>query len=604
MATPAEVIEQSMSSGFDEGLQRRHQNQDFHKQTEWQDKHSDLREAIKNTQQKLWNLDKNSPDYAAQHAQGLKDLTTSIQAYQDFLHPEKNPGMWEKVRAHIGMEGKPHPLAAPQRISSETTPGVEASTVDLGSGPVAMPATPAFKTSTAGPTPTPDESSSKPLYPSQIKEKAKRLQESQQQAVRLEAGAPETDDAKANRELQAKYRQIDASPLSPEDKAEAKRKLWGIYAKPNQKLFKLADGTKQYFDADRPDLLPPGATAYVKEDAGSTQLGEFNDAVAQGYSGTYPQWLGEQKAKGAKPKYAWAKDEKGHIYATLLDPVTNQEVPNSRNYGAVPPTSLVGRITTGHYHYTDPLTGEVHDIVQTNSSTPNSGGGFPSAAPNASTSAPSGGGSGTPSGVHHSTSGSAPSSPHQAGAASGRDTVIGHKGTKDEVDTKAALEGAKDRVETMDQNLADAMKDKDNQQAMLSLIANHIGMTLGAQKGARINQAVWNEAVASAPWIEASLAKMFHFDADKGEYVLDGWKTGVTLTPDQMKQMVELAHQKEQTLEHHMERLKQEREHGGESGGTKPKVSLKKAMGLDFNKGKSEADVRKDIEAHGNEVIP
>ena len=54
-------------------------------------------------------------------------------------------------------------------------------------------------------------------------------------------------------------------------------------------------------------------------------------------------------------------------------------------------------------------------------------------------------------------------------------------------------------MNTMDKNLKDALAG--DQQAMLSLVANHIGMTLGAQKGARINQAVWNEAVESAPWL-------------------------------------------------------------------------------------------------------
>src|SRR5271167_3252462 len=38
-----------------------------------------------------------------------------------------------------------------------------------------------------------------------------------------------------------------------------------------------------------------------------------------------------------------------------------------------------------------------------------------------------------------------------------------------------------------------------NQQAMLSLLTNHIGMTLGAQKGARITQQILDEAQKSAP---------------------------------------------------------------------------------------------------------
>lgn len=70
-----------------------------------------------------------------------------------------------------------------------------------------------------------------------------------------------------------------------------------------------------------------------------------------------------------------------------------------------------------------------------------------------------------------------------------------------------------------------------DQQAMLALVANHIGMTLGQQKGARINQTVWNEAVQSSPILARAQAK---FD-DRG------YLSGVVLTPDQIKSMVDLA---------------------------------------------------------------
>jgi hypothetical protein len=69
-----------------------------------------------------------------------------------------------------------------------------------------------------------------------------------------------------------------------------------------------------------------------------------------------------------------------------------------------------------------------------------------------------------------------------------------------------------------------------DQQAQLSVVANHIGMTLGAQKGARINQAVWNEATESAPWLQ-NVEKKFG---------PDGYLQGVTLSPQQVDQMVEL----------------------------------------------------------------
>jgi len=84
------------------------------------------------------------------------------------------------------------------------------------------------------------------------------------------------------------------------------------------------------------------------------------------------------------------------------------------------------------------------------------------------------------------------------------------------------------RLNIMRQNLQDAMKG--DQQAMLSLLANHLGMTMGLQKGARMNQAIINEAQQSTPWLQGLKAR---FD-DRG------YLTGVTLTPEQMRSMVTL----------------------------------------------------------------
>jgi hypothetical protein len=101
-----------------------------------------------------------------------------------------------------------------------------------------------------------------------------------------------------------------------------------------------------------------------------------------------------------------------------------------------------------------------------------------------------------------------------------------------------ALE-ADTRYRVMNDNVGPALKG--DQQAQLSLVANHIGMTLGQQKGARINQAVWNEAVASAPWIETIYAKWFHTDPGTGDHIFDGYKSGVNLTGRQIDQMRDLA---------------------------------------------------------------
>jgi hypothetical protein len=72
---------------------------------------------------------------------------------------------------------------------------------------------------------------------------------------------------------------------------------------------------------------------------------------------------------------------------------------------------------------------------------------------------------------------------------------------------------------------------KGDQQADVNLVANHLGMTMGLQKGARITRDAWTEAMQSAPWLQRVTAR---FDKD-------GYLSGVVLTPQQRQQMVELA---------------------------------------------------------------
>lgn len=86
-----------------------------------------------------------------------------------------------------------------------------------------------------------------------------------------------------------------------------------------------------------------------------------------------------------------------------------------------------------------------------------------------------------------------------------------------------------ERFNVMTKNYEDAVKNHD-QQAMLSLLANHLGMTMGLQKGARLTKDIINEAKESRPWLQGMGAK---FDSD-------GVLSGVTLTQPQMKQMVDL----------------------------------------------------------------
>jgi hypothetical protein len=84
-------------------------------------------------------------------------------------------------------------------------------------------------------------------------------------------------------------------------------------------------------------------------------------------------------------------------------------------------------------------------------------------------------------------------------------------------------------MNVMTESYEKAIKDHD-QQAMLNLLANHLGMTMGLQKGARLTKDIIKEAKQSQPWL-AGMASKF----DK-----HGYLSGVTLSPNQMRQMVSL----------------------------------------------------------------
>lgn len=109
---------------------------------------------------------------------------------------------------------------------------------------------------------------------------------------------------------------------------------------------------------------------------------------------------------------------------------------------------------------------------------------------------------------------------------------------------------AVERQNTMHDNLREATTDPSNQQAMLSMVANHIGMTLGAQKGARITRAVWEEAVESRPWLSGAKAS-FVVGSDGVEIL-----QGVVLTQKQMESMVELADDKVEVFKKNLDTVK------------------------------------------------
>ena len=90
-----------------------------------------------------------------------------------------------------------------------------------------------------------------------------------------------------------------------------------------------------------------------------------------------------------------------------------------------------------------------------------------------------------------------------------------------------------ERMNVMTESYEKAVKNHD-QQAMLNLLANHLGMTMGLQKGARMTRDIVNEAKQSQPWLQGMESK---FDKD-------GYLSGVTLSPNQMRQMVGLGQER------------------------------------------------------------
>lgn len=90
-----------------------------------------------------------------------------------------------------------------------------------------------------------------------------------------------------------------------------------------------------------------------------------------------------------------------------------------------------------------------------------------------------------------------------------------------------------ERFNVMTKNYEDAVKTHD-QQAMLSLLANHLGMTMGLQKGSRLTKDIIHEAEQSRPWLQGLKAK---FDSN-------GYLSGVNLTPPQMRQMINLGRER------------------------------------------------------------
>jgi len=118
---------------------------------------------------------------------------------------------------------------------------------------------------------------------------------------------------------------------------------------------------------------------------------------------------------------------------------------------------------------------------------------------------------------------------------------------------------SQERYEVMTKASENALKG--DQQDMLNILANHLGMTMGLQKGARMNQSLIEEAQQSDPMIRRILARGgFTYDHD-------GFLTGVVLTPEQIKSMVRLGKDRVDADKAAYERVQKEAKSGYGMGG-------------------------------------
>jgi hypothetical protein len=335
----------------------------------------------------------------------------------------------------------------------------------------------------------------------------------------------------------------------------------GIAEKPVWKEYVGPNGERQWLDASRPELIPPGwNTTGGTEGARKREDFEQYLKLHPELRGkiTFEQWLSEQKVPTSKfgVNVDSYKRQHGIPAETPLTPeqlnFVEQQIALS---SAAPVTNITNTLKQNAEGWWVP-------IQETNRRIPGFGVilrdpmGPPPAAPTP--------GGARPAARSAEPPGAAPAhgAPAAAKPATGGVNASVRAGAplfaapnKDYSETKANYQAAIDRATTMDKNYTAGLNG--DQQAMLSMVANHIGMTLGSQKGTRINQAVWNEAVESADWFESKLAKFFHTEAN-GDRIFDGWKGGVTLTAPQMKQMVDLAHEKVGILAEHLGRLQEQ----------------------------------------------
>jgi len=253
----------AFESGYQQGYDVLAQNR-AHKQMmsdeERQSKAQLYASNLTNLQQKISSLPKGSPEYN----DAFNEMQNNLHGVRELFHPDKNPGMIERY-GHLITDALR--ITNPQdRIKKEAA------------------------------------------------KRAQGVAGDEKQAQSIVAAAPLSPEQLSLQQVQAKVREIDSSDLSDEDKAEAKRKIFGVSEKPNLKLYVSPDGsTKAWLDANRTDSIPVGWTAYTATNTDTNKRKDFDafktDYEAKNgkpYAGTFESWTAEQgetgRAQAPKPE--------------------------------------------------------------------------------------------------------------------------------------------------------------------------------------------------------------------------------------------------------------------------------------------------------------
>lgn len=550
---------------------------------------NELNTTIGNLQTKYSSLLKTDKDgNTIETPESLKTkyaLNQVLQRRDAIRYPSKKPGIGEKIGEALHLTKKPE--AQSVTTQSEAIPATP-------SAPITSPEEPAYKRTPTGPTEQGLAATTMPgmeggnapaipagrpttvkgpaLTPAQLKDQAQSNRRVQQETYQLTASVPKPPE----NPYIAKRKQFIEGGFSPEDADLAVRIAAGLVAKP------IAEKEEKWANKDKPFVRDGKNVVLLENASGEQRVVPWEGAPPAGPKPATSKFginLESYKAMhNIPPEQKLTTPELNFIeqQIALSGSAPSTTVTNTLKMDAngfwVPIQESNRRIPGFGVILSDPL-GRVSRAGKASTEEPQ-----------AAASAASPGGSSTAASVAPAApaaaAASVPTTPSAARKAAkarltpsatpavapratkaprtvGGGATRGFGGVrvgsplfagpnKDYTAAKADLQGAIDRQNTMDRNLKSALNN--DQQAMISLVSNHIGMTLGGQKGARINQAVWNEAVESVPLIARIQAK---FDKD-------GWLSGVTLAPEQMRQMVNLAHEKVAVLQDHVGRLQRQ----------------------------------------------